>query len=66
MLPSLTFINGQTQDHIQRNELLYTYQSGFLDHSIDACLPQVTDLILNGDENEKHIGMTLLDLQKAF
>ena len=44
-------IYNQTQDYLQRNELLYSYQSGFrANHSTDTCLSQLTDIILNGAE----------------
>ena len=49
--------------------MLCSYQSGFrANHSADTCLSQLTDMILNGAENEKkkHTGMILIDLQKAF
>ena len=46
---------------------MYIYQSGFrADHSTDTCLSQLTDMILNTAGNEKHTGMILIDLQKAF
>ena len=60
-------IHDQTQNYLQRNELLYSYQSGFrANHSTDTCLSQLTDMILNGTENGKHTGMILIDLKKAF
>ena len=59
--------HNQTQDYLRKNELLYSYQSGFrTNHSTDTCLPQLNDMILNGAENGKHTGMILIDLQKAF
>ena len=60
-------IHEQTQDYLQRNELLYSYQSGFrASHSTDTCFSQLTGIILNGAENGKHTGMILIDLQRAF
>ena len=60
-------IHDQTQDYLQRNELLYSYQSGFrANHFTDICSSQLTDMILKGAENGKHTGMILIDLQKAF
>ena len=57
-------IRDQTQDYLQRNKLLYNYQSGFrANHSTDTCLSQSTDMILNGAKNGKHTGMVLIDLQ---
>ena len=59
--------HDQTEYYLQRNELLYSYQSSFrANHSTDTCLPQLTDMILNCAENGKHTGMILIDLQKAF
>ena len=60
-------IHDQTQDYLQRNELLHIYQSGCgVNHSTDKCLSRLTDMILNGSKNGKHTDITLLDLQKAF
>ena len=60
-------VHDHTLYYLQRNELLYSYQSGFKAiHSTDTCLFQVNDMILNGAENGKHTGMILIDLQKAF
>ena len=60
-------IHEQAQDYLQRNELLYSYQSGFrANHSTDTCLSHLTGIILNGAENGKHTGMILIDLQRAF
>ena len=60
-------IRDQTQDYLQRNKLLHSYQSGFrANHSTDTCLSQLTDMILNSAKNGKHTGMVLIDLQKAF
>ena len=72
LLPSLLkviekSIHDQTQHYLQRNELLYSYQSGFrADQSTYTCLSQLTDMILNCPENRKHTGMILINLQKAF
>ena len=47
--------------------MLYIYQSGFrTNHSTDRCLSRLTGMISNGSDNEKHNGMILIDLQKAF
>ena len=60
-------IHDQTQDYLQRNELLNSYQSGFrANHSTDTCLSQLTDMTLNGAENRKLTGMILIDLENAF
>ena len=52
------------QDYLQRNELLYSYKSGF--RATYTCLSQLTDMILNGAENGKYRGMILIDLHMAF
>ena len=60
-------IHDQTPDYLQRNELLYCYQSGFIaNHSTDTYVSCLMDMILNNAENGKHAGMILIDLQKAF
>ena len=59
-------IQDHTQNYLQRNKLLYCYQSEFrANHSTDACLSQLTDMILNGAEDGLHTGMILIDFQKA-
>ena len=59
--------HDQTQNYLQRNELLYSKHSGFRENnSADTCISQLTDMILNGAENGKHTGMVLIDIQKAF
>ena len=56
----------QMQDYLQKNELVYIYQSGFrANHSRDKSLFRLTDMFLNGAEN-KNTEMILNDLQKAF
>ena len=60
------FVLNQTQYYLQKNELLYSYQSDVrAGHSIDTWLSQLIDIILNGAENGKHTGMVLIDIQKA-
>ena len=50
--------HNQLQDYLQRNELLYSYQSCFrANHSSDTCLSQLTDMILNDAENGKNTSM---------
>ena len=40
--------HDQIKDYLKRNKLLYIYQSGFrANHSADACLSRLMDLILN-------------------
>ena len=63
----LKSIQDQTQDHLQRNGLLYIYQQGFrASYFTDTCFCWLTDIILNGAENGKHTSIILIDLQKAF
>ena len=60
-------IHDQTQGYLQRNGLLYIYQSDFrANHFTNTCLFRLTDMIINGAENRKLTGMILNDLQKAF
>ena len=43
------------------------YQSGFrTNHSIDLCLAQLVDFVATSMDKQMHIGMILVDLQKAF
>ena len=57
----------QTQEHLDKNGLLYKYQSGFCTNfSIDSHLAQLTDFILRGMDKGFHSGMILVDLQKVF
>ena len=45
-------IHDQTQDYLQRSELLYSYQSSSrANYSTDTCLSQLSDTILNGAKN---------------
>ena len=60
-------IPNQTQDYLQRNGLFYVHLWGFrANHYTDTCLSWLTDIILNGAESGKHIGMILIDLHKNF
>ena len=60
-------IHVQKQDYLQRNVLLYIYQSSFrANRFTDTCFSRLTGMILNGSENGKHTGMILIDLQRAF
>ena len=58
----------QTQDYLQGNNwLLESYQSGFrANHSKDKCLSLLTDRILNGAENGKHIDLIFIDHKKRL
>ena len=72
LLPSISktiekSILDQIHDYLQRNKLLYTYQSGFrANHSKKTCLSCLTDMTLIYAENGKQNGMILTDLQQAF
>ena len=60
-------IQIQTQEHLDKNGLLYKYQSGFrANFSMDSCLLQLSDFILRGMDKGFHTGMILVDLQKVF
>ena len=60
-------IQIQTQEYLDKNGLLYKYQSGFRSNlSTDFCLEQYTDFILREMDKRFHTGMILVELQKAF
>ena len=60
-------IHLQTQEYLDKNGLLYKFQSGFRKNfSTDSCLVQLTNFIVNGMDKGLHTGMILIDLQKAF
>ena len=60
-------IQIQTQEYLDKNDLLYKYQSGFrTNFSMDSCLLQLTSFILRGMDKRFHTGMILVDLQKVF
>jgi hypothetical protein len=60
-------IHMQTQNYLDKNNILYKYQSGFrTKHSTDTCLSVLNDKILTGIDNGLLTGMVLIDLQKAF
>ena len=43
------------------------YRSGFrTNHLTDLCLAQLTDFVAIGMDKQRHTGMILVDLQKAF
>ena len=60
-------IHNQTQEFLDKNNILYRYQSGFRNHhSTDTCLSYLTDKVKIGFEEGLLTGMVLIDLQKAF
>ena len=60
-------IQIQTQGYLDKNGLLYKYQSGFCSNlSTDFCLEQYTDFILREMDKRFHTGLILVELQKAF
>ena len=60
-------IQIQIQEYLDKNVLLYKYQSGFCaNFSTDSYLVQLTDSILTGMNKGFHTGMILADLQKAL
>ena len=60
-------IHNQTQEFLDKNNILYKYQSGFRKHhSTDTCLSYLTDKVKIGFEKGLLTGMVLIDLQKAF
>ena len=60
-------VNEQLQEYLDRNKVLYRYQSCFHPyHLTDTCLSYVSDKIVQGFENDMFMGMILIDLQRAF
>ena len=60
-------IQDQTKSYLDKNKILYTYQSGFRSNfSTDSCLAYLCDLITKGFDSGVYTGMILIDLQKAF
>ena len=60
-------IHSQTQEFLDKNNILYKYQSGFRKHhSTDTCLSYLTDKVKIGFEEGLLTGMVLIGLQKAF
>ena len=60
-------ILNQTQNFLDTNMILYSYQSGFRKHhSTDTCLSYLTDKVRTGFEKGLLTGMVLINLQKAF
>ena len=61
------FIHDQTQSFLDKNNIIYRYQSGFRKfYSTDSCLSYLNNKIATGFESELFTGMILIDLQKAF
>ena len=60
-------IHNQTQAFLDRNHILYDFQSGFRTNcSTDFCLSYLNDKISKGFDSGLLTGMILIDLQKAF
>ena len=60
-------IHLQTQEYLDKNDLIYKFQSGFRKNfSIDSCLAQLTDYIFKDMDKGQPTEMILIDLQKAF
>ena len=60
-------IHNQTQNFLNKNRILCSYQSGFRKHySTDTCLSYLTNKVQTGFEEGLLTGMVLIDLQKAF
>ena len=60
-------IHNQTEILLNKNKILYKYQSGFQkSFSMNPCLTLLTDKINKGFESGKYTGLILIDLQKAF
>ena len=60
-------IHDQTQHFLNKNDIIYRYQSGFRkSFSTDSCLSYLNNKIAAGIESGLYTGMILIDLQKAF
>ena len=60
-------IHNQTEILLNKNKILYKYQSGFRkSFSTNSCLTLLTDKINKGFESGKYRGVILIDLKKAF
>ena len=60
-------IHNQTQNFLDKNNVIYRYQSGFRKfYSTDSCLSYLNNKIATGFESGIFTGMILIDLQKAF
>ena len=60
-------IHDQTQNFLDKNNVIYRYQSGFRKfYSTDSCLSYLNNKITTGFESGLFTGMILIDLQKAF
>ena len=60
-------IHDQTQKFLNTSKILYKFQSGFRNgYSTDSYLSYLKNKIATGFEFGLHIGMILIDLQKAF
>ena len=60
-------VHNQTQNFLDTNMILYSYQSGLGKHySTDTCLLYLTDNVVTGFEKRLLTGMVLIDLLKAF
>ena len=57
----------QTQENLDKNGLLYKYQSGFCaKFPTNSCLVQLSDFILRGMAKGFYTGMILVYLRKVF
>ena len=60
-------VHNQTEIFLNKNKILYKYQSGFRkSFSVNSCLALLTDEINKGFESGKYTGLILIDVQKAF
>ena len=60
-------IYDQTQNFLDKNDVLYKYQSGFRsNHSTNSCLSYLSNKVLTSFDQGMLTGMILIDLQKAF
>ena len=60
-------IHDQTKSFIDKNDIIYRYQSGFTKFfSTNSCLSYLNNKTATGFESGLYTGMILIDLQKAY
>ena len=60
-------IHDQMQNYLDKNKILYPYQSGFRSkYSTNSALTYLTNFVSEGFDKGIYTGMILIDLQKAF
>ena len=67
MLSIIEKLHNQTGNFLNKNRILYNYQSGFRkSFSTKSYLTLLTDKISKSFGSGKYMGLIVIDLQKAF